>query len=67
MLQFSDVRDGPLELALAIDAEVKRVRPDGWRDNQARENVIKAALFDILGDEADVERIFLIIRAQNEY
>jgi type I restriction enzyme R subunit len=63
----SDAEDTPLELALAIDAEVKRVRLDGWRDNQARENVIKAALFEILGDTADVERIFLIIRAQNEY
>jgi type I restriction enzyme R subunit len=59
--------DRSLELALAIDAEVKRVRPDGWRGNQAREQVIKKALFDILGDPADVERMFLIIRAQNEY
>ncbi len=63
----SDAEDTPLELALAIDAEVKRVRLDGWRGNQARENVIKSALFDILGNATDVERIFLIIRAQNEY
>ena len=50
-------------LALKIDETVKRTRPDDWRGDQAREHVIKAALYDILGDEAEVERIFLIIKA----
>jgi type I restriction enzyme R subunit len=59
--------DPALELALKIDAAVKRVRPDGWRGVQARERVIKAALYEILQDEAEVERIFLIIKAQREY
>jgi type I restriction enzyme R subunit len=43
------------------------VRPDGWPGVQARERVIKAALFDILQDEAKVGRIFTIIAAQAEY
>jgi type I restriction enzyme R subunit len=55
------------ELALRIDATVKRVRPDGWRDVQAREQVIKAALYGVLQNIAQVERIFLIVRAQTEY
>jgi type I restriction enzyme, R subunit len=59
--------DPALALALRIDATVKRVRPDGWRDVQAREQVIKAALYGILHDIAEVERIFLIIKAQREY
>ena len=59
--------DPALDLALKLDAEVKRVRPDGWRGVQAREQVIKAALYQVLEDEAEVERIFLIIRAQDEY
>jgi type I restriction enzyme R subunit len=46
---------------------VKQVRPDGWRNVQAREQIIKAALYDILQDEAEVERIFLIIKRQREY
>ena len=54
-------------LALEIDAAVKKVRPDGWRGVQARERVIKAALDKILQDEAEVERIFLIIKVQGEY
>ena len=54
-------------LALQIDATVCQVRPDGWRGVQAREQVIKAALHGVLQDLAEVERIFLIIKAQTEY
>ena len=54
-------------LALKIDETVKEKRPDGWRGIQAREQVIKRALYDLLHDEAEVERIFLIIKAQSEY
>jgi type I restriction enzyme R subunit len=56
-----------VELALRIDEAVKKVRPDGWRGVQTREQVIKAALYDALKDEAEVERVFLIIKAQREY
>ncbi|MEK6627188.1 MAG: HsdR family type I site-specific deoxyribonuclease [Bdellovibrionota bacterium] len=55
------------EMALQIDERVKQVRPDAWRGVQAREQVIKAALYEILQDESEVERVFLIIRAQREY
>ena len=55
-------------LALRIDAVVKRVRPDGFRGNQAKENIIKRALLPLLGgDAAEVERTFSIIKAQPEY
>ena len=37
--------DPLLDLAVKLDAAVKRVRPDGWRGVQAREQVIKAALY----------------------
>ena len=56
-----------LELAIRIDETVKHTRPDGWRGVQAKENVIKAALYGILQDVAEVERIFLIIEKQKEY
>lgn len=59
--------DPVLDLAVTIDDTVKRVRPDGWRGVQAREQVIKAALYDILRDEAEVERIFVIVKARGEY
>lgn len=56
-----------LALALQIDETVKHTRPDGWRGVQAKENVIKAALYDILQSFDEVERIFPIIRQQVEY
>ncbi len=55
-------------LALKIDDAVRRVRPNAFRGNQAKENTIKAALLPFLdNDPAEVERIFLIIKAQTEY
>ena len=55
------------ELALRIDETVRKTRPDGWRGVQAREQVIKAALYGVLQDVTEVERIFPIIKAQSEY
>ncbi len=54
-------------LALKVDEAVKLVTPDDWRDNQAKENVVKSALHRVLQDIAEVERIFLIIKQQKEY
>ncbi len=63
-----DVSGDPvLRLAQTIDETVRRVKPDAFRGIKPREMVIKRALFDILHDEAEVERIFLIIKAQKEY
>jgi type I restriction enzyme, R subunit len=60
--------NGNEELALKIDETVRRVKPNAFRGNQAKENVIKAALMALLAnDAAEVERIFLIITAQREY
>lgn len=54
-------------LAIRIDEAVKHIRPDGWRGVTPKENVIKAALYGILQNGDEVERIFLIIRQQTEY
>lgn len=59
--------DADVKLVIRIDETVRSVRPDGWRGHQAREQVIKAALYGILQDQAEVERLFLIIKAQREY
>lgn len=55
------------ELALQIDEVVHAVRPDAWRGIETREAVIKGALYGVLQDIDEVERIFLIIKAQKEY
>ncbi len=59
--------NGSLELALRIDNTIRQVRPDGWRGNQAKEQQIKAALFGVLQDPNEVERLFPIIASQAEY
>lgn len=55
------------ELALQVDEVVKLVRPDAWRGIEPRERVIKQALYGIFQDIDEVERIFLIVKAQKEY
>ena len=53
--------DSVLALALKIDETIKHERSDDWRGVQAREQIIKAALYGVLQDVAEVERIFRII------
>ena len=59
--------DRDADLALRVDAAVRAARPDGWRGVQAREQVIKRAVYEILEDRDAVERVFLIVTAQAEY
>ena len=54
-------------LALQIDAAVRVVKPADWRGNQARENIIKEAIWKIVNDTEEVERIFDIVMQQSEY
>lgn len=56
-----------LDVAIAIDKAVKQARRDDWRGNCSKEREIKSAIFNILKDENEVERIFSIIMGQNEY
>ncbi len=56
-----------LELAKRIDAAVRLEKADAWRGVITRENKIKQALHKILGDIDEVERLFLIIKAQADY
>ena len=55
------------ELALRVNEAVTKYRPDGWRGNEAKERTIKKVLYKELADTNEVERIFLIIKAQGEY
>lgn len=55
------------ELALRIDEAVKTSRSDDWRGVEPKERAIKAALYLELQDKDEVERVFVIIKAQREY
>ena len=65
--QWNAIKEEVLQLSIKIDETIKHTRPDGWRGVQAKENVIKAALYGILQNVAEVERIFPIIEKQKEY
>lgn len=54
-------------LALAVHDKVVKYRPDNWKGNMAKELVIKSKLLEVLGDEEEVERIFPIVKKQDEY
>ena len=56
-----------LDRALQLDAAIKFRRPDGWRGVVAKERMVKQAMFDVLKDIKEVDRLFPIVFAQKEY
>lgn len=54
-------------LAIEIDEAIMRVKKADWKGNPPKENEIKATIHKILKDEAEVERIFSIVKQQNDY
>ena len=52
---------------MRIDEKIKHARPADWRGVHAREQVVKNAIYEIVKDEAETERIFAIIYHQREY
>lgn len=60
-------KDKVLDLARKIDETVKRVKSDDWRGIEPRERTIKRALYEIIHNVEEVNRIFIIIKAQKEY
>ena len=53
--------------ALRLDEAIRQSRPDDWRGVQAKEQMVKQAMYSILEDVEDVERLFAIIKQQKEY
>jgi len=62
-----ETKDEALALAIKLDEAIKKNRPDDWRGIPARENAIKRALYGVLGNIEEVERIFLLIYQHEEY
>jgi type I restriction enzyme R subunit len=68
-MEFNGVPQDPrIQLARDLDRIVRQVKRSDFRGNQAKENEIKAAIYPLLGDDVEeVERIFEIIKQQEEY
>lgn len=64
---FDGIKDKSVEFAQKIDKTIKHVRSDNWRGHLAKEQQIKAALFGIFQSEEMVEKIFPLIKENQEY
>lgn len=52
----------------AFDSKaIMKAKQDGFRNNPAKENRIKRALYQITNDDDEVERIYRIVVEQEEY
>ena len=54
-------------LALQIDTAVSVNKQDGWRGNQAKQNLMKKAILKIVKKMDEVERLFAIVIEQRGY
>lgn len=55
------------DLAILVDTAVRNSIRADWRGNIPSENLIKKSMLEVLKDKAEVERIFQIVKQQNEY
>lgn len=55
------------KFAIKIYKAVKKQALSGFRDNQTLVRRVKKALFEILGDDSEVERVYKIIEKQEEF
>jgi len=55
------------ELAMVCDKAIRESKTKDWRGNEAKEQLIKGALYQKLNDESEVERIFSIVKQQHDY
>ncbi len=67
MQAFYDNLGEDEELAHQIHDAVLHTKISGFRGDKIKENKIKRALFAILNDESEVERVYKIIEKQEEY
>jgi type I restriction enzyme R subunit len=59
--------DQALDKALQLDSAIKNRRPDGWRGVVAKEQMVKQAMYEVLKDIQEVDRLFPIVFAQKDY
>ena len=54
-------------LALQIHDSIVEYKPNGWRGIDTREKVVKQAIYKVLKNVDETERIFEIVKNQSEY
>ena len=56
-----------VEKSVLVDKAIFESRYADWRGNIPRENLIKKAIYGVLRDKEEVEKVFPIIKEQHEY
>ena len=54
-------------LALSVDDAIRQTAQQGWRGSKMKERMLRRKLSELITDDDDLDRIFEIVRAQNEY
>ena len=54
-------------LAIALDLEIRRTKKDNWRGSKIKQCEVKNALKKYLSDVDEIDRIFEIVKNQDEY
>lgn len=55
------------ELAIKLDKKIKEDKPHNWKGNDAKELVVKKAMYEVLQDVNEVNRLFAIVKQQGDY
>ncbi len=55
------------QLAITLDAAIRQTKKDGWRGNRIKEREVRYAIRAVLQDETQANRIFEIVKHQDEY
>src|SRR5438105_8280214 len=55
------------QLAISLDAKIQETKKDGWRGNKFKEREVLYAIRKILQDDTQANKIFEIVKNQDEY
>lgn len=55
------------QVATAIDASIRNVKKDDWRGNRFKEREVRNAIRPHVSDEATLDLVFDLVKAQHEY
>ncbi|CAG0937184.1 Type-1 restriction enzyme R protein [Thermoflexales bacterium] len=55
------------QVAVALDDDLRATKKDGWRGNKIKEREVRYVIRRHVQDDAETERIFELVKNQNEY
>ncbi|MCL5996394.1 MAG: type I restriction endonuclease subunit R [Chloroflexi bacterium] len=62
-----DNLDGDEQLAVTLDDDIRATKKDSWRGNKIKEREVRYVIRRHVRDEAEIERIFELVKNQSDY